>query len=207
MFGIPGPLPILLATAFAVALAPARTAAATITFETAPPEYFTAPVTESGFTYAPGPGSLYVSPNGNPGQDMEGDGSGGGGVLRVTSAAGSTFQFAGLEFSAYNLTTGTTGTITVTGLLGGATVGSDTYTLPTVNAAPYTNWTPERAANLSGQVVDTLLVNLPASATGDTFWDNIDNLQVVATQVPEPASLALLGAGLLGFACLRRRRA
>ncbi len=192
----------------ALACAPACAALVTIRFETAPPEFLTAPVSESGFTYSSASGSLYVSPNGNPGQDMEGDGSGNGGVLRlVSNMADSTFQFAGLDFSAYNLAAGTPGTITVVGLLGGATVGTDTYTLPAVSTFPYTNWTAEQAATLSGQLVDTLLINLPGSATGDAFYDNVDNVRLEATSLPEPASLKLLAAGLLGLVLLHRRAA
>jgi len=188
--------------------APAHAAPVTITFETAPLEFFTAPVVESGFTYAPVSGSLYVSPNGRPGQDMEGDGSGGGGVLGLTSSvAGGTFQFVGLDFSAYNIVAGTPGTITVAGLLRGVTVGSDSYTLAAVDAFPYTNWTSEQAVNLAGQVVDALLISLPGSATDDAFYDNVDNIQLDATSVPEPTSLALLGAGLFGLTILRRHRA
>lgn len=187
---------------------PARAVPVTITFETAPLEYFTAPVVESDFAYSPVSGSLYVSPNGRPGQDMEGDGSGGGGVLGLTSTvAGGTFQFVRLDFSAYNIVVGTPGTIKVTGLLAGATVGSDSYTLAAVDAFPYTNWTSEQAVNLAGQVVDTLLISLPGSATDDAFYDNVDNIQLDATNVPEPTSIALLGAGLFGLAILRRRMA
>ncbi len=208
MFKVPGPVPatvLATMTVFGLACVPAHAVPATITFETAPAAYFTAPVVESGFTYAPASGSLYVSPNGVPGQDMEGDGSGGGGVLRLTSnAAQGTFQFVGLDFSTYNMAAGTPGTITVTGLLGGATVGSDRYTLAAVDTFPYTNWTTERAATLSGQAVDALLIALPGSATGDAFYGNIDNLRLDTTNVPEPVSFALLGAGLLGLAFLRR---
>ena len=201
---------ILLAVIAALGLraGPARAVPVTITFEAAPLEYFTAPVVESGFAYSPVSGSLYVSPNGRPGQDMEGEGSGGGGVLGLTSrAAGGTFQFVRLDFSAYNIAAGTPGMITVTGLLAGATVGSDSYTLGAVDVFPYTNWTSEQAVNLAGRVVDTLLISLPGSATGDAFYDNVDNIQLDAASVPEPTSLAVLGAGLFGLTILRRHRA
>jgi hypothetical protein len=193
--------------ALGVRVTSARAVPMTITFETAPPEFLTAPVVENGFTYALVSGSLYVSPNGRPGQDMEGDGSGGGGVLGLASnVAGGTFQFVRLDFSAYNIAAGTPGTITVTGLLGGATVGSDSYTLAAVDVFPYTNWTSEQAVNLAGRVVDTLLISLPGSATDDAFYDNVDNIQLDATSVPEPTSLALLGAGVFGLTVLYRRR-
>lgn len=70
----------------------ARAVPVTITFGTAPPEFLMAPVVESGFAYAAVSGSLHVSPNGRPGRDMEGDGSGCGGVLGLGSnVAGGTF--------------------------------------------------------------------------------------------------------------------
>ena len=95
----------------------------------------------------------------------------------------------------------------MTGLFAGATVGSDSYTLAAVDAFPYTNWTSEQAVNLAGRVVDTLLISLPGSVIDDAFYDNVDNIQLDATNVPEPTSIALLGAGLFGLAILCRRMA
>ena len=85
---------------------------------------------------APVSDSLYVSPNGRPGRDIEGDGSGDGVLGLRSNVAGGTFQFVRLDFSAYNIVAGTPGTITVTGLLGSATIGSDTYMWrPEINRA------------------------------------------------------------------------
>jgi hypothetical protein len=77
-------------------------AAATITFETAPFGFgFTGPVTENGFTYSTLSGNLVVENFGNPGQDMEGDVSLGGGALDIVAAVGGgTFTFSSLDFSA-----------------------------------------------------------------------------------------------------------
>jgi len=94
---------ILLAAIAALGLraTPARAVPVTITFGTAPLKYFTAPVVESGFAYAPVSSSLYVSPNGHPGRDIEGDGSACGGVRGLRSnMAGGTFQFVRPDFSA-----------------------------------------------------------------------------------------------------------
>ena len=96
---------ILLAAIAALGLraTPAHAVPVTITFGTIPLGYFTAPVVESGFAYAPGSGSLYVSLNGRPRRDIEGGGSGGSVLGLTSSAAGGTFQFVKLDFSAYKI--------------------------------------------------------------------------------------------------------
>ncbi len=192
----------------------------TIGFEAPPSNFFngTASATEVGFTYSPSTtdpttNSLYVAGNGNPGQDMESDGTINGGILKVVSnTVGQTFSFLGTDVATFNVVAGTPGTVTVTGLLGGQTVGTDSYTVnavdfpgPNDNPSRYANWTTELASGLAGKQIDTLLVNLPATSF-DQAYAAIDNLQL-ETGVPEPASLSLLGAGLLGLAAYRRRRA
>jgi hypothetical protein len=46
---------------------------------------------------------------------------------------------------------------------------------------------------------------LSIESQNDPSWNNIDNVSVTGT-VPEPASIALLGAGLLGLAAARKRK-
>ena len=101
----------------------------TITFETAPfGAGFTGPVTENGFTYSNLSGGLFVNIFGHPGQDMEGEITAGGGVLKIVSATGGDFDFNALDYSAFS-TLGGSETLQVKGFLSGSLVGTDTYTL------------------------------------------------------------------------------
>jgi hypothetical protein len=101
-----------------------------ITFETASLGAFTGPVTEDGFTYSKLSDGLFVNTTGNPGHDLEGLSTAGGGVLKIVSATGDDFNFNALDFAAFNnLGTGSQ-TLKVEGFLGGSSVGIDQYTLP-----------------------------------------------------------------------------
>src|SRR5437667_7682537 len=101
----------------------------TITFETAPPLGFTGPVTENGFTYSRLSGGLFVDfAFGNPGRNMEGAGiAGGGGVLKIVSAGGGNFNFAALDFAAFETSGSGSQTLMVEGFLGGSRIGGDQY--------------------------------------------------------------------------------
>jgi hypothetical protein len=99
----------------------------TITFNTALPPgnlsgSFNGPVTEDGFTYSKLNGELRVNPFGNPGQDAEGNISGGG-VLKIVLAGGGNFKFNALDFSAFDFSGTGSQTLKVEGFLGGSAVG------------------------------------------------------------------------------------
>lgn len=211
---------VFAATAVMIFLAPATPALAnTITFSTASTSpiggVFAGAVTEAGFTYSTKSGGLYANTFGNPGNDMEGEDNAGGGVLQIVSATGGDFNFNSLDFSAYSSEPPTTPsflTLTVTGLLGGSTLGSETYTLSTTKtyAPTYSNWTTEGANVLAGVTLSQLDISLPAGTDGSCYcyWNaNIDNVVLTPlSSVPEPGTLALLAAGLLGLGWAMRRR-
>jgi hypothetical protein len=181
-----------------------------ITFETAPPgPGFTGPVTEDGFTYKTLSGGLLVNTSGNPGQDMEGMVVGGGGVLEITRAGPlADFSLSKLDYSAFALSGVGSQTLVVTGLLGGTVVGIDTFTLANTNIGlpKYANWTTETASKLAGVKLDELTIGLNAGVLPSVFHQNVDNVVLNPVGVPEPASLAMLAAGLIGMGIARRRR-
>jgi PEP-CTERM motif len=186
--------------------------ASTITFETAGLGVFTAPVTEDGFTYSKLSGGLFVNTAGNPGHDLEGLSTVGGGVLKIISAGGGDFNFSKLDFSAFNsLGTGSQ-TLKIEGFLAGSSVGADQYTLANTKVfnPKYDNWTTEAASVLAGKSISELDITLNASVAGSglLFNESIDNVVLTpeVAAVPEPASLALLGVAVVGASCFRLRR-
>jgi len=176
--------------------------AGTITFNAGP--------TQNGFHYSTASGVLFLNVYGNPGADMEGDSSGGGGVLDIVRVGGGDFTFSQLDFSVFGLPT-ISHSLTVTGFLGGVEVNADVYTLAGDFHLPYENWTTEDASNLAGLTLDDLKITLSAAVSAsDTFSDNIDNVvlnPITATGVPEPITLSIFGAGVVGATAMRRRKA
>lgn len=81
------------------------------------------------------------------------------------------------------------------------TLGTDTiFTNLVVPAFPYTQYTTTDIAQASSEV-------LTFQGTGYGYIDDVVITQQATPAIPEPAGLAVTGAGLAGLAGLRRRRA
>lgn len=153
-------------TAAAAVLAAPLAQAAVITFETAPYGSFNGPVTESGFTYSRLSGTLIVNNIGNPGQDMEGNVKFGAGMLGIVAVGSpADFTFSGPDYAAIRRRSQT---LTVTGLLGGSTVGTDTYTLANTDDALQIalNGGIGRPSSYFYQAIDNVVLAAPSSVPG-----------------------------------------
>ncbi|GAB6053302.1 hypothetical protein JCM17960_21220 [Magnetospira thiophila] len=117
-----------------------------------------------------------------------------GGVGVVTAADNSDFTFDGLWAKRWATAPDSGGTDSLFGTLQGYNNGALVWSVATSLNGSY-----EFYAGQSG-AIDELRLGF-----GNYFL--IDDLSLNAEQVPEPASLALFGSGLLGLGWLRRRKA
>jgi len=184
-------------------LLPATSSAAVIDFATlggANGSPFTS-YTENGFTVATSAGQFFAAQSfGNPIPSIFAGPAGGGPTadsLLLTRAGGGDFSFDTFDLSANNGVT----QYTLTGTLGGAPVFSVSSSLsPPLSGFAFSTITPGTNAD----IVDA--VTLAFTTAGTSF--NVDNIAVAPANapVPEPASLALLGTGLLGLGMIGRRK-
>lgn len=119
-----------------------------------------------------------------------------------------TFSTTGLEdpiltFASQRTTTGFTGNTWEYSVNGGAFVAVP-GAIPVVPASSYALVTLDFSTlDAVDNAASVTLRYILAGATGSSGNNRIDNLQVNATEIPEPSSLALLALGIAG---VRRRR-
>jgi hypothetical protein len=130
---------LTVATLFAGHVAPSET----ITFSGTTTPSPSGCYTEGNFTFCSVAGTVGFYNAGNPGQDAEGSlysTEEGPQFLTVYATSGSLFTFEGLAYAAWDYNyPGLIGRVDVDGYLGTNEVGSDEYTVESVETFPYTN--------------------------------------------------------------------
>jgi hypothetical protein len=110
-----------------------------------------------------------------------------------------------LQLWATNIPPGAVGPFTLTDTPDGAVASFDVdgYVWNTTTNSKVDTFTGTFSATFDGQTVADLFTNLPI----DTPFSATFTATVVPTTIPEPASMLLMGVGLLGVGLVSRRRA
>ncbi|MDZ4373010.1 MAG: PEPxxWA-CTERM sorting domain-containing protein [Phenylobacterium sp.] len=200
----------VLPAALAFTCLPAH-AVSLITFSDAPRGAFSDTVVEDGFAYSTFSGALLANGITPDRRNMEGQGTGGGGVLSIVAEDGGLFSFLQLDYAAFDQSGLGFQTLTILGLRSGVVIGSDTSTVINTNRSPSVDALHETvgAVGLFGLDLDELRIVLNAGESPQLYFQAVDDIYLQARAVPEPTTWALMigGFGLAGGALRRRRMA